>query len=49
MRLAGEEGVKRKDQVVAAMREVLSPRARSDGSIWAGSSSWLITARSKPQ
>lgn len=48
IRLAGDEGTKRKDQVIKALQQVLSPRARGDGSIWAGSSSWLITARRKP-
>ena len=43
IRLAGEEGIKRKPQVVAALREVLSPFARPDG-IWAPSSAWFVTA-----
>ena len=43
IRLAGEEGTKRKPQVVAALRDVLSPFARHDG-IWAPSSTWFVTA-----
>jgi hypothetical protein len=44
IRLAGEEGEKRKDKVIEALRKVLAPHQRSDG-IWARSSSWFITAR----
>ena len=44
IRLAGEEGQKRKDQVVAALRTTLTPRQRADG-IWARSSSWFVTGR----
>jgi len=44
IRLAGEEGVKRRDSVVAALRETLSPYSRSDG-VWAPSSTWFVTAR----
>jgi len=43
IRLAGEEGAKRKPQVVAALKETLAPFARPDG-IWAPSSTWFITA-----
>jgi ubiquinone/menaquinone biosynthesis C-methylase UbiE len=43
IRLAGEEGVKRKPQVIAALREVLVPFARPNG-IWAPSSTWFVTA-----
>jgi ubiquinone/menaquinone biosynthesis C-methylase UbiE len=43
IRLAGEEGAKRKGQVVAGLREALSPYQRKDG-IWAGSSSWFVSA-----
>ncbi|HEX2655537.1 MAG TPA: class I SAM-dependent methyltransferase [Xanthobacteraceae bacterium] len=45
IRLAGEEGEKRRPQVTAALRETLSAYQRADGSIWAGSSTWFITAR----
>ena len=44
IRLAGEEGVKRTPQVVAALKEALAPFARADG-VWAPSSTWFITAR----
>jgi len=44
IRLAGEEGVKRRDSVVAALRETLAPYSRSDG-VWAPSSTWFVTAR----
>lgn len=43
IRLAGEEGVRRKPQVIAALREVLAPFARPNG-IWAPSSTWFVTA-----
>jgi ubiquinone/menaquinone biosynthesis C-methylase UbiE len=43
IRLAGEEGAKRKPQVVAALKETLASFARPDG-IWAPSSTWLISA-----
>ena len=44
IRLAGEEGVKRRDSVVAALRETLAPYSRNDG-VWAPSSTWFVTAR----
>jgi hypothetical protein len=44
IRLAGAEGERRKPQVVAALRNKLSAHQRPDG-IWAGSSSWFVTAR----
>lgn len=47
IRLAGEEGVKRKDRVVAAVREVLTPYLRSDG-VWGPSSTWFVSARNPP-
>jgi ubiquinone/menaquinone biosynthesis C-methylase UbiE len=45
IRLAGEEGEKRKEEVVAALRETLSRYSRNDG-VWAPSSTWIVTARS---
>jgi len=45
IRLAGETGELLKGQVVAALRETLSAYERADG-IWAGSSTWFVTARS---
>jgi ubiquinone/menaquinone biosynthesis C-methylase UbiE len=44
IRLAGEEGEKRKPQIVAALREVLQPFVRADGGVWAPSSTWFITS-----
>jgi len=44
IRLAGEEGEKRKPQVIEALRKVLSGFQRPDR-IWAGSSTWIITAK----
>ena len=43
IRLAGAEGEKRKPQVVAALKEALSPFLRGNG-VWAPSSTWFITA-----
>lgn len=44
MRLAGEEGLKRKPVVMKALRETLSQFERSDG-IWGPSSTWFVSAR----
>jgi ubiquinone/menaquinone biosynthesis C-methylase UbiE len=44
IRLAGAEGEKRKDEVVAALRETLAPYTRDDG-VRAPSSTWFVTAR----
>jgi SAM-dependent methyltransferase len=44
IRLAGEEGTKRKDRVVQALRRTFAPYQRGDG-VWARSSSWFVTAR----
>ncbi len=44
IRLAGQEGEKRRGQVVAALRDALAAHQRADG-IWAGSSTWFVTAR----
>jgi SAM-dependent methyltransferase len=44
IRLAGEEGRKRKNAVVAALRDTLSRYERNDG-VWGPSSTWFITAR----
>lgn len=43
MRLAGEEGVRRRPQVIAALRQAFAQFERPDG-IWAPSSTWLVTA-----
>lgn len=44
IRLAKEEGAKRKGDVVAALRETLGRYAREDG-VWAPSSTWFVSAR----
>ena len=44
IRLAGDEGVKRKDRVVEALRKTLGKYVRESG-VWAPSSTWFITAR----
>ena len=44
IRLAGAEGQKRKDQVIAALRETFADNLRNDG-VWLSSSSWFVTAR----
>lgn len=44
IRLAAEEGQKRKPQVVAALRETLARYQRPEG-VWAPSSTWFVTAR----
>ena len=44
IRLAGDEGQKRKGQVVDALRETLGRYARPEG-VWAPSSTWFVTAR----
>jgi SAM-dependent methyltransferase len=44
IRLAGDEGQKRKPEVVAALSETLSRYARNDG-VWGPSSTWFVTAR----
>jgi ubiquinone/menaquinone biosynthesis C-methylase UbiE len=44
IRLAAEEGEKRRPQVIAALRETLGRYARKDG-VYAPSSTWIVTAR----
>jgi ubiquinone/menaquinone biosynthesis C-methylase UbiE len=44
MRLAGEEGERRRPQVMQALRATLAPYQRPDG-VWCGSSTWFVTAR----
>jgi len=44
IRLAGEEGARRKDAVAAALHETLARYSRSDG-VWGPSSTWFVTAR----
>ena len=44
IRLAGEEGRKRTEQVTKALRATFADHLRSDG-VWLPSSSWFVTAR----
>jgi hypothetical protein len=44
IRLAAEDGEKRKPRVLEALRETLAPYARAGG-VWAPSSTWFVTAR----
>ena len=44
LRLAAEEGVKRRELVVQGLRDTLAQFARDDG-IWAPSSTWFVSAR----
>jgi len=44
IRLAGEEGARRKDAVATALHETLARYSRSDG-VWGPSSTWFVTAR----
>lgn len=43
IRLAGADGERLKPQVVAALREALTPYVRANG-VWAPSSTWFVTA-----
>jgi ubiquinone/menaquinone biosynthesis C-methylase UbiE len=45
IRLAAEEGVKRRPQVVAALKDAFTPYLRPDGSVWCPSSTWFVTGR----
>jgi ubiquinone/menaquinone biosynthesis C-methylase UbiE len=45
IRLAGEEGARRRDQVVNALRETIGKYVRAEGGVWAPSSTWFVTAR----
>lgn len=44
IRLAGEEGERLKGQVIDALQDVIGQYVRDDGTIWAPSSAWFITA-----
>jgi ubiquinone/menaquinone biosynthesis C-methylase UbiE len=44
IRLAEDEGERLKPEVMAALQDVIGKYAREDGSIWAPSSAWFITA-----
>lgn len=45
IRLAGEEGERRREQVVGALREAFGRYVCGDGSVRAPSSTWFVTAR----
>ena len=44
IRLAEEEGERLKGEVITALKGVIGKFAREDGSIWAPSSAWFVTA-----
>lgn len=44
IRLAGDEGEHLKHTVMEALQDVIGKYARDDGSIWAPSSAWFVTA-----
>jgi len=44
IRLAGEEGERLKGEVMESLQDVIGQYLRDDGSIWAPSSAWFITA-----
>jgi hypothetical protein len=44
IRLAAEEGQKRKPKVMAALRTLFTPYLRDDG-VWLDSSCWFVSAR----
>jgi SAM-dependent methyltransferase len=44
IRLAGEEGERLRGEVKIALKDVIGKFAREDGSIWAPSSAWFVTA-----
>lgn len=46
IRLAEEEGERLKGEVIIALEEVIGKFAKQDGSIWAPSSAWFVTAYS---
>jgi len=47
IRLAGEEGEKRRPEVDAALRTTMARYQRADG-VWAPSSTWFVSARNPP-
>lgn len=46
IRLAGDEGKKRTNDVIAALRETLTPYLRDNG-VWAPSSTWFVSAAAR--
>lgn len=47
IRLAAEEGERLRPQVSEALRSLFASRRRADGSIWGGSSSWIVRAEAQ--
>ena len=43
IRLAGDEGIARTDEVIAGLTEVMEKYSREDG-VWAPSSTWFVSA-----
>jgi len=48
IRLAGDAGEACKPRVIEALTAVLQDKRRDDGSVWAPSSTWIISARNPP-
>ena len=44
IRLAGDEGERLKPEVLKALENVIGKYARNDGTVWAPSSAWFVTA-----
>jgi SAM-dependent methyltransferase len=44
LRLAGADAEKKRPAIIAAMRELITPLAR-EGGVYAGSSTWIVSAR----
>lgn len=44
IRLAGEDGERKRNAVIEALSQFMAQRLRADG-VWLGSSSWLVSAR----
>jgi SAM-dependent methyltransferase len=47
LRLAGDEGERKRPAVIAALRSSLARFQREDGSLWAPSSTWIVTANAR--
>ncbi len=45
IRLAGDAGVEMRPKMEAALRSALAGYRREDGSVWVGSSTWIVTAQ----
>lgn len=48
IRLAGEEGQAKRPEVIAALKKAFEQLRRPDGAVYAGSSTWIITASPRP-